>query len=224
MKIYQSTILIASLFIFQSCIKDDFVDDMVDPVLRITTPLDTMAISTDFQFEKMFLNNIGNEVEVDAIWTSSDPSIISITEDGLATANLEGTSTIKATYDNGTAVYTDSTIVNVGGTTVINLQMSTGSIATTSTYVLQGDFTFEETIAGVKLTFENNYEASTALPGLFVYLSNNANSVANAYEIGAVEVFNGAHEYIIDDIGFSDYQYVLYFCKPFNVKVGDGAL
>ena len=221
MKIYQSAIIIAILFIFQSCIKDDFVDDMVDPVLRITTPLDTMQIATEFQFEKMFLNNIGNEIEVDAIWTSSNSSVISISEDGLATANDTGSTTIKVTFEEGENIYSDSTIVNVGAITVINLQQISGSIATTSSYVLEGDFTFEETIEGVHLTFEDNYSASSSLPGLFVYLSNNANSVANAYEIGAVQVFNGSHEYNIPNIGFNDYQYLVYFCKPFNVKVGD---
>ncbi len=224
MKLYQLAFIIISLFIFQSCIQDDFVDDMVEPNLRISTPLDTIQLNTDFQFEEMFLNNIGNEVAIEAIWSSSNPAAISITDDGLATANMEGTSTISVTYNDGTNEYQDAIIVTVGATTIINLQVSTGAIATTSSYELTGDFTFEETIEGVKLTFEDNYAASTALPGLYVYLSNNANSVGNAYEIGAVEVFNGAHEYIIPNVDFSDYQYVVYFCKPFNVKVGDGDL
>ncbi len=224
MKIYQFVLFIAIASIFQSCIKDDFVKDFVEPVLRITTPLDTMQINTNFQFEKMFLNNIGSEITVDAIWTSSDASTISITEGGLATALQEGAATIFATFQDGDEIYQDAVIVHVGATTTINLQMTNGSIATTSSYALQGDFIFEETIGGVKLTFADNYQASTALPGLFVYLSNNANSIANAYEIGAVEVFNGSHTYDISNVGFSDYQYLLYFCKPFNVKVGDGDL
>ncbi|MEM9549152.1 MAG: hypothetical protein AAGA77_24405, partial [Bacteroidota bacterium] len=62
------------------------------------------------------------------------------------------------------------------------------------------------------------------LPGLYVYLTNNRNTTANALEIGAVEVFNGAHTYTVEDVGINDYKFLLYFCKPFNVKVGDGEI
>ena len=44
-------------------------------------------------------------------------------------------------------------------------------------------------------------------------------------EIGAVEVFKGAHSYILEgDIPLNQYDYLLYYCKPFNVKVGDGPI
>ena len=42
-------------------------------------------------------------------------------------------------------------------------------------------------------------------------------------EIGEVKVFKGAHRYTIGgDIALNQYKYLLYYCKPFNVKVGDG--
>ena len=64
--------------------------------------------------------------------------------------------------------------------------------------------------------------ADDGLPGLYVYLSNNPNSVSGALEIGPVEVFEGAHDYTISGLDITTYAYVLYFCKPFNVKVGHG--
>jgi len=40
-----------------------------------------------------------------------------------------------------------------------------------------------------------------------------------------VVTFDGAHDYILDDnVGLFDYNYLVYFCKPFNVKVGDGEI
>ena len=40
-----------------------------------------------------------------------------------------------------------------------------------------------------------------------------------------VQVFDGAHEYALPaGIGLLDYDYLLYYCKPFGVKVGDGAI
>jgi len=74
------------------------------------------------------------------------------------------------------------------------------------------------------LRFEDDYRASTALPGLYVYLTNNPNSTNSALEIGAVTTFSGAHTYTIEDVDISEYQYILYFCKPFNVEVGEGLI
>ena len=73
------------------------------------------------------------------------------------------------------------------------------------------------------LQIGEDYEASSSLPGLYLYLTNNINSTANAFEIGMVDTFAGAHTYRIEDIGVNDYDHVLYYCKPFRVKVGDGS-
>jgi hypothetical protein len=50
-------------------------------------------------------------------------------------------------------------------------------------------------------------------------------STQQAFEIGAVSVFSGAHSYQLPtSIGLMDYQYLLYWCKPFNVKVGEAKI
>ena len=91
--------------------------------------------------------------------------------------------------------------------------------------MLAGDFTLTDDNGDLTLSLAENYVASSNLPGLYVYLSNNPNSSANAYEIGAVTVFNGAHTYDLPDtIGIYDYQYLLYYCKPFSAKVGVGTI
>jgi len=60
---------------------------------------------------------------------------------------------------------------------------------------------------------------------LYVYLTNNPSTTAGALEIGKVTVFEGTHIYTIEgDIPLNQYNYLLYFCKPFNVKVGDGEI
>ena len=219
------TITLFALVSFSACIQDDIIDDFVEPVLSIITSVDTIEINTTFQFESQFLNNVGIEEDVNVSWISSDPSIISISNDGLAEALQEGTATITVEYDGEQNKITDSRTVNVGQTTIIQEpQSKSGMIATTSSYALTGDFTIEQNGDDLMLTFDENYNASTALPGLYVYLTNNPSTTANAYEIGAVQVFSGVHSYTIPNVSISDYNYVLYFCKPFNVKVGDGAI
>ncbi|MGK0389869.1 MAG: hypothetical protein ACI94Y_002614 [Maribacter sp.] len=216
-------ILLVTIFI-QSCIGDDFVLDGQDAELRILNAPDSIGINTDYLFEAMFLNNIGQTENVDIEWNSLNVNVISINNSGMATALELGTAVIVASYDADTIVYTDSVSVAVGEETIVINEDRTGTINTTSTYALSGDFILSEEGSGVKLEFANNYNASTALPGLYVYLSNNANSVASAYEIGAVQVFSGTHSYTIPDVALSDYDYVVYFCKPFSVKVGDGEI
>jgi len=217
-----SIFILVSIIGFSACIKDDFVDDFTEAELRITTVLDTLAFDTEFQFEATFLNNVGEEEAAMIEWMSDNEQVISINQEGLAMALSEGSATITARYIIDAEEYIDSVEVAVGASTVVTVQSIESSIATTSSYVLEGDFSFTETADGVSIAFKENYEASQALPGLFVYLSNNRNSVASALEIGAVEVFSGSHTYDVSNVDFSDYKYLVYFCKPFNVKVGDG--
>ena len=99
------------------------------------------------------------------------------------------------------------------------------SINTTSSYALTGDFTItEDGNGGINLVFADNYNASTALPGLYVYLTNNPSTTTGSLELQKVQTFQGAHTYSIPNVGVNDYSHVLYFCKPFNVKVGDGEI
>ncbi len=225
MKMYrQSIYVLLACSVLTGCIGNDFVFDEVDPVLRITTSIDTMQINTTLQFEQMYLNNIGVEESVNATWVSSDESVIAISTDGLAEALQEGSSVIATEYHTADGMLRDEITVYVGQTASTGGASASGVIQTTSSYLLEGDFTIQETENGIRIEIAENYRASTALPGLYVYLTNNKNTTANALEIGAVQVFSGAHQYDIPNVKVSDYSHILYFCKPFNVKVGDGEI
>lgn len=217
-------LFVTCLLLFQGCIGDDFVLDTVEPTLRIVSNVDTIGIEESFQFESLYLNNIGAEESVSVSWQSSDPSIIRIDTDGLAQALAVGSSTISAEVNDGDKLIRDEREVYVGASTVEVSTIRMGEVVTTSSYKLNGRFTLSESEDGVVLAFGDDYEASTALPGLYVYLTNNRNTTANALEIGAVEVFSGEHSYLIPNVTINDYSHVLYFCKPFNVKVGDGEI
>lgn len=224
MKHLNLLIVFLGISLLSSCIKDDFVQDTIDSSLRITTNLESLEINSEHQFNATYLNNIGLETAVDIVWSSSDPDVIYISTDGLAKAVGLGSAIIKAEYLDGEILVEDLTSVEVGQATIVGSQSISGMISTTSSYALEGDFVFTETSTGVNVSFRDNYKASTALPGLFVYLSNNKNSIANALEIGEVKSFTGEHEYSVEGVEFNQYNYLVYFCKPFNIKVGDGKL
>jgi len=211
---------------FVACIGDDFVDDIREPEIRITSTIDSLQINTSAIFELMYLNRAGLEEQVDAIWSSSDESVATVDNNGTVTALKFGETTITVSFISGDISVSDSTTIFVGMSTSTSDTSISGIINTTSSYKLTGSFTLSENEQGdgLELKFDNDYCASTALPGLYIYLSNNKNNVSSGLEIGAVEVFSGTHTYNISNTGINDYSFIVYFCKPFNVKVGDGEL
>ncbi len=205
---------------FLGCVKDDYIDDSQADELRITSTIDSLAMNDPYQMEAIYLDNTGISQNVGINWSSDDPTIISITNDGLATGNMAGRTNLYASYQS----LIDTISVAVGATTMSFPEEREGTASTTSSYALSGKFTLSESGEDLVLEFFSDYNASTALPGLVIYLSNSATSSANALEIAAVTTYNGAHSYTIPNTGINDYKYVLYFCKPFNIKVGHGEI
>ncbi len=207
------------------CIGDDIIFDEVDPEIRIMNPVDSIALGSSYQFFNVYFNNVGQPQTVPVAWSSSDPDVISINDDGLAAALQNGSAIISVTYSGGSVPVQASVEVGVGENTVIIPTFRYGTVISTSSYLLEGDFELEDIGGGaIELRLASNYKASTSLPGLYIYLSNNPSTSVGALEIGAVTVFSGAHSYTLDGVGINDYAYVLYYCKPFNVKVGDGEI
>lgn len=222
----QSKYMFFLLFIlFQSCIGDDIINDEVDPIVSITTNVQTIGIGESIQFEASYLNNIGIEEVIDKMWESSNPDIVEINETGLATAKNIGNAVISVTTISAENQLTDQIDIEVGQETVMDEASRIGQIRTTSSYALSGAFELITENGNVVINIDDTYKTTSALPGLYVYLSNNPSTTSGAFEIGAVEVFEGAHSYTLpSEVGINDFNYLLYYCKPFNVKVGDGEI
>lgn len=216
-----------TLLSLSACIKDDFVDDFVEPEVRITKKVKCLAIDSVFQGVALYLNNVGKEEKVSVVWSSSDTSVAVVGESsGLIEGASVGSTTIYATYTSEETKKTDSFEIGVS-TNVITCGLAvekSGTVATTSSYPLSGSYTLKTEGDDVLLTLGDDYVADSGLPGLYIYLSNNNTSKDGALEIAAVTVFSGTHSYLINDVGINDYSYILYYCKPFNVKVGDGVI
>lgn len=213
------------LFALQGCIGDDILDDAVPEALTITVAADTIGQGDTYQFEARFFNNIGVEEFRMIQWTSSAPTLLAIDQNGLATGLEKGTATITAEVEiPGKPAVSDAVeVVIAEKTSTGSGDQRTGKLKATSNYTLTGDFTMEKQGADLILSLAANYKASSSLPGLYVYLTNNPNSIAGALEIGPAKSFEGAHNYTIPgNVGLNDYAHLLYYCKPFNVKVGEG--
>jgi len=215
--------IVLTISFLTSCIGDDFVFDEVEPMVVITSNLETLALGTTFQIEAKYLDNVGAEQVLPKNWTSSASDIISVDQSGLITALNAGQSVITAELILDDMILEDKITVTVAEETTQSSNARTGVIESTSSYRLEGNFSLEKVGENLVLDIDETYQTTSALPGLYIYLTNNRNSNSGALEIGEVTVFSGAHSYTLpDDVGINDYQYLLYYCKPFSVKVGDG--
>jgi hypothetical protein len=218
---------IVFLLVLSSCIKDDIVDDYIEPKIRITSKVECLRIDSIFQCVAHYFNNIGKEEDVTIVWRSSNELVVAVDEStGLLKGIIDGASSIYADYISDGVQKTDSFIVHVNSTvtTCGSNSNKTGVVATTSSYPLSGSYTLTTQGEDLLLILGDNYSADNSLPGLYIYLSNNNLTIEGALELGPVAVFSGTHSYVIPNSGINDFEYILYFCKPFNVKVGDGII
>lgn len=208
-----------------ACTGEDIVDDYVQPELRLLNAIDSIEVGSSHAFGAVFLNDVGQEEEdVRPEWSSTNEDVLTVTANGTATALAPGSSRIELRYTDRGATVESSHPVTVSAAPVVVDNDRHGTIAASSFYTLTGDFTLTQTGDDLELAFGDDYVADDALPGLYVYLTNNPSTFAGALEIGPVSVFRGAHAYRIPGAGLDAYSHVLYFCKPFRVKVGDGEI
>ena len=218
------TVVIALALLATGCIGTDYIDDGVPAEVRIASLPDTVAFGDTIDLRASFFNNVGRETSAAVRWTSADPDVFRITELGQGIAVATGQTTLVAEVDqDGATVRAEAPIV-VGEQTVVHARERRGTIRTTSSYELGGSFVIREDGLDLVVDIAEDYRASTALPGLFFYLTNNPSTTEGAEEVARVEVFRGAHSYRVRNMQLTDFSHVLYFCKPFNVKVGDGRI
>ncbi len=221
--------IIISMIALSSCIGDDIIDDRVPERLTIIDGIDTLGIGDTHQLMYQYTNNVGQVSGANVFWESSDIDIATIDDTGLLTGINKGnvSITISTTSQDFEENIEDVIHIVIDEETVEPdpLGGRSGTLKTTSSYVLIGAFQLHETEEDkLSLNFAEDFKTSDALPGLYVYLSNNPNSVDNAYEVGPAKTFVGAHSYdISSDIDLEQFSHVVMYCKPFNVKVGDGA-
>lgn len=209
-----------------SCIQDDIIFDTVAETFRITNPIDTLAVGDAYTFESRYTDNVGQEGTTNISWTSSNSEIIAVDNSGTVTGIAQGQASIYAdVVSQGQSTIGDTlSIVVADETTEVTTSARSGVIKTTTFYQLEGDFTITQDGTNLVIEVAENYRASSALPGLYLYLTNNPNTTSGALEVSMVSTFSGAHSYTIEDVDIKDYDYLLYFCKPFRVKVGDGKI
>jgi len=203
------------------CIGTDIINDLVDKMVVINTRISGIKVGETVTYEATYLNNVGKPEEVTFIWGSSNETVISIDATGRATAVSEGVATIQVSYNE----LFDFIEVEAGAETVIDKSERKADLGTTSSYPLNGTAILKEENGELILDLLDDFNTTSALPGLYVYLTNNLSNINGAVEIAKVEKFSGSQSYTVPgNPGLLDYNYVLFYCKPFLVPVGNGEL
>ena len=139
MKIIATFFVFSALILAQSCVKNDYIDNSVEPTLRIVNKIDSLKLNTSFQFNATYYNNVGKLETIVMDWVSSDTAVIKVSKTGLATAVKAGKSILTSSYQSGSKVVKDNFFVTVGQETVVQENLKKGVVKTTSSYALSGD-------------------------------------------------------------------------------------
>ena len=213
--------LIFIALLFQRCIGTDIVDDYVEARVTINNPIRSLKVNSTYQFKATYLNNVGSPENAAFEWKSSNMNVVKIDNEGNAFGLEEGESTI-ITSANGVS---DSLVLFISDTTINIPNERVANLKTVSTYPLSGNATLKKSGGKIVLEFDESFTTTSALPGLYVYLTNNVSTINNALEVAKVKDFSGAQSYeVSEDISLNTYDYVLFYCKPFLVPVGNGEL
>ncbi|MEM1134807.1 MAG: DM13 domain-containing protein [Bacteroidota bacterium] len=203
-----------------ACIGTDILEEEIFPErVQITTFANSIKVGENFKFEAVFFGATGEIEDVSLTWGTADENVINVAQNGEATALAEGMTYVIVNVGD----IRDSVAVTAGGETVVTDGQRTGEFVGLNNYSVEGNFSME--LVGtttVRLNFSENFRVSNG-PGLYVYLSNNDNSVSGGLELGKLSATSGAQSYEFDQPDlFNAYSYVIIYCKPFGVPFGRG--
>lgn len=221
MKKYIRCLLIPMLLI--GCIGVDIVDDMVEPRIVVDNLLESLKVGDSHQFTAKYFDNTGEVSAKPVEWKSSDPLIISITIEGLATAHKNGQVTITATVTDGSA---STDILLQAADVTEELSSKTATFMEVGNYMAEGTATLKKDENGeVILDLSSDFKTSFAL-GTFIYLSNSTSGSttrSSGLELSQISS-NGAKTFNVtskeSDVGLDTYRYVIVLCKPAGLTFG----
>lgn len=173
----------------------------------------SISVGQELAFTAEALNVNGDPVSgANFTWSSSEPALLSVDANGVATGQSVGTATVSAEAD-GVSSLPYTVLVSPMVTT-----SRTGNFVSSGGYTVNGSVTMSvEPNGDLKLDFDNTFTTSNG-PGLYIYLSN---STAGGLSVASLPSTSGPFSVIVPGtIGINDYDFVLIWCEPFGVTFG----
>lgn len=188
--------------------------------VKIVTPSKTsFQINDKLQLEAQALNISGSTLNDKVItWESSNPAVISVNATGEITALVSGEALITAKTDSVSSATLSLEVQSASKTATFS---GSGSYTVTGTATM-----FYNESDDLILEFSNDFSVSSFGAAIYVYLSNQDNSVAGGAEIQQLTK-QGGQSYNLTTINSSltidSYDYVIIHCKPFNIPFGQSS-
>lgn len=184
--------------------------------VRVTANQTIIGIGGMVVLNAEALNGLGQPVAGQSFtWRSENPQIASVAEEGMVTGVATGKTRIFA-ETNG--------ISSPGFEIEVAAASRMGTFAGLNGYQVRGTAFLENSAAGPVVRLGADFQSSNG-PGLYVYLSNSANSVAGGVEVGRLRKNSGEDTYALPaGVGLTDYNVVVILCKPFSIPFGSATL
>lgn len=183
-------------------------------LVEINVPQNTILVGATLQCSATVRNNSNGIIQGKTItWQSSNTNVLTINNNGLATAVSAGTAQITASADGISSIPVIITVSTPGNAS------RSGNFQGNSGYNVSGKATLEPG----KLSFDSSFRSANG-PGLRVYLAKTAPAVltsSNSVKLGNLKSTSGAQDYDVpSSVELGDFDFAVIYCEPFNVPFG----
>ncbi|MDP5168777.1 MAG: DM13 domain-containing protein [Bacteroidia bacterium] len=148
-------------------------------------------------------------------WRSDAPQIAEVSEDGMVTGLTTG----------ATRIFAQAAGISSSGYQLeVAAPSRSGTFTGLNGYQVRGTAFLENSDNGPIVRLGTDFQTSNG-PGLYVYLSNSANSVAGGVEVAKLRKNSGEDTYLLPSgVGLTTYSNVIILCKPFSIPFGSATL
>ncbi|MFT5668387.1 MAG: hypothetical protein ACI9DK_002590 [Vicingaceae bacterium] len=201
-------------------VDDELIVTIVDDTnavanIELQSNTTNLMVGESVQFQSTVRNVNGSILSNKQVsYSSSNNSVLTINNSGLATSLSAGAATIQATSENA---------VSNGISVLVSQAVTTsrsGAFSGRGSYTVNGNVTMRVENGGLVLDF-TNFSSSNG-PGLYIYLGNSVNS---GISIEALNRRSGSFMVNLpSSISIDDYNFVLIWCQPFGLTFGSAQL
>ena len=151
-------------------------------------------------------NVLGEVLSTEAAsWESAAPEIVSLNQEGRATALAYGSTSVKARIEGILSSAAEMQVVRRG-------QFGNGSVGTATLKIENGV---------LRLQTSSNFVSSSGAPDLRIYLGNEGSNVNGALELATLQQRTGGQVWNVPaSVSITQYRYVLIWCKQFGGLYG----
>lgn len=188
----------------------------------ITTAQTSLGVGANLQLSAKAYNAANQELPSPNVnWTSANLAVLTVSASGIATGKSEGTSAVTASVNGVKSLPVTFQVTPAGGAS------RSGTFSGNMGYSVKGTATLQQTGAGLRLLLGSDFQSSNG-PQLGVYLAKTASgslNSQNSLKLANLLSNSGAQEYAVPaGVGLTDFNYVVIYCIPFNVRFGTAQL